>query len=277
MPVRVVMIEEDPWWVASDVCRVLEIVRPDAALRGLDDDEKGTHTVSTPGGDQRLSIVNESGLYSMILRSRKAEARAFKRWITSVVIPQIRRTGGYGRAPGILPKAPETFVEALELALAQAKEIEEQKKALIVAEELQQLSDSRIKELEPQAEAGEAYFASGKNLLVRETAKLLGIKEKLLRDLLAQQGYIFRRNTGNGDSSWDARAQHIKSGLFISKLYRFTDASGQERVNYTVMVTPKGVEAIRKRLRTMAVRDNSPAVRRGEHLCVRPPAVEGPA
>src|ERR1700732_4982163 len=94
--VRVLIIDGAPWWVARDVCNVLEMERPDAALRGLDDDEKGAHSVSTPGGDQRMSVISESGLYSMILRSRKAEARAFKKWITSEVLPEIRRTGGYG-------------------------------------------------------------------------------------------------------------------------------------------------------------------------------------
>ena len=87
--VRVLIIDGAPWWVARDVCNVLEMERPDAALRGLDDDEKGAHSVSTPGGDQRMSVISESGLYSMILRSRKAEARAFKKWITSEVLPEI--------------------------------------------------------------------------------------------------------------------------------------------------------------------------------------------
>ncbi len=93
--VRVITIAGEPWWVAADVCAVLELAKTDRALAGLDDDEKGAHSVSTPGGDQQVSIINEPGLYSLVLRSRKPQARAFKRWITHEVIPSIRRTGRY--------------------------------------------------------------------------------------------------------------------------------------------------------------------------------------
>jgi prophage antirepressor-like protein len=97
--VRVIDLDGEPWWVARDVCDVLEIERVDSSLRSLDDDERGTHTVSTPGGYQPMAIVNESGLYSLILRSRKPEAKTFKKWVTSEVLPAIRRTGGYQIAP----------------------------------------------------------------------------------------------------------------------------------------------------------------------------------
>lgn len=93
--VRVVTLDEAPWFVAADVCRVLEIVRTDRAVSGLDDDEKGTHIVSTLGGRQTLTIVSESGLYALVLRSRKPAAKRFRKWITSQVIPAIRRTGRY--------------------------------------------------------------------------------------------------------------------------------------------------------------------------------------
>ena len=88
-----------PWWVARDVCDVLDIKKVDRAVIGLDDDEKDTHTVSTPGGNQELTIVSEPGLYSLILRSRKPEARQFKRWVTHEVLPTIRATGGTYMSP----------------------------------------------------------------------------------------------------------------------------------------------------------------------------------
>lgn len=89
--VRAVTLEGEPWFVAADVCRALELERTNRALSRLDDDEKGTHSVSTPGGRQMMSIVSESGLYALVLSSRKPEAKAFKRWITHEVI---RKTGG---------------------------------------------------------------------------------------------------------------------------------------------------------------------------------------
>lgn len=86
---------EAPEWIAKDVCEALEIERTDSALRSLDADEKGTHTVSTPGGPQEMATVTEAGLYALIGRSRKPAAKRFRRWLNHEVLPSIRRTGGY--------------------------------------------------------------------------------------------------------------------------------------------------------------------------------------
>lgn len=98
--IRVIMQGGEPWFVAKDVCDCLELDLASGA-RGLDDDEKGLHTMQTPGGAQEMSIISEAGLYSLILRSRKHEAKAFKRWVTHDILPSIRKTGGYGMS---LPK-----------------------------------------------------------------------------------------------------------------------------------------------------------------------------
>ena len=95
MDVRMVMQGDEPWWVLADVCRALGLERTDSVARRLDPDEKGTHLVSTPGGPQEMTIINESGLYMVIFRSDKPEAKAFKRWVTHEVLPIIRRTGRY--------------------------------------------------------------------------------------------------------------------------------------------------------------------------------------
>ena len=91
--VRIVMIDDEPWFIAADVCAALGCNTEQT--RRLDDDEKGLHTVQTPGGNQEVTIINESGLYSLILTSRKPEAKKFKKWITSEVLPAIRKTGRY--------------------------------------------------------------------------------------------------------------------------------------------------------------------------------------
>lgn len=96
-PVRTLLIEDAPWFVASDVAAALMYRDSFNMHRNLDEDEKDTHIVSTPGGDQEMMIINESGLYSAILRSRKDEAKRFKKWVTSEVLPSIRKTGGYGQ------------------------------------------------------------------------------------------------------------------------------------------------------------------------------------
>jgi anti-repressor protein len=93
--VRAVMLEGEPWFVAADVCRALGLGNSSKAVMPLDDDEKGITNSNTLGGEQKMVIVSEPGLYSLIVRSRKPEAKAFKRWITHEVIPAIRKTGGY--------------------------------------------------------------------------------------------------------------------------------------------------------------------------------------
>lgn len=119
--VRVVDVNGEPWFVARDVCECLELTNTSQTLSYLDDDEKGITTNDTPGGQQEMSIVSEAGLYSLILRSRKPEAKAFKRWITHEVLPAIRRTGQYGGYA--LPRVPKSFPDALRMIA----DIEEEK------------------------------------------------------------------------------------------------------------------------------------------------------
>lgn len=116
--VRTVVIEDEPWFVAKDVCEILGIVDPKSSVRNLDDDEKGVHTMPTPGGNQRIFIVSESGLYALIFKSRKENAKRFRRWVTGEVLPQIRKTGKYELVPSEMPKSlPEAlraYADALE-------------------------------------------------------------------------------------------------------------------------------------------------------------------
>lgn len=107
--IRVVAKDGQPWWVAKDVCDVLEIKNSRDALGRLDEDEKGVASTDTLGGTQQVQVVNESGLYSLVLSSRKPEAKQFKRWITHEVIPAIRKTGTYSIA-SLSPELQAIFV-----------------------------------------------------------------------------------------------------------------------------------------------------------------------
>ncbi len=98
LSVRVLMIDGEPWFVAADVLEILTLDRK--ALERLDSDEKGVSSIHTPGGPQKISIVNESGLYTLILTSRKPEARKFRKWVTSEVLPALRKHGQY-TMPGV--------------------------------------------------------------------------------------------------------------------------------------------------------------------------------
>ena len=119
--VRVVDVNGEPWFVARDVCECLELTNTSQTLSYLDDDEKGITTNDTPGGMQEMSIISEAGLYSLILRSRKPEAKEFKRWVTHDILPSIRRAGSYGQWN--LPRVPKSFPDALRMIA----DIEEEK------------------------------------------------------------------------------------------------------------------------------------------------------
>lgn len=105
IPVRTVLLENAPWWVLADVCRVLSVKNNRDVSRRLDEDEKGVAQIDTPGGVQSMNVINESGLYKVILRSDKPEAKKFTRWVTHEVLPAIRKTGGYSMAPSGPPPA----------------------------------------------------------------------------------------------------------------------------------------------------------------------------
>jgi prophage antirepressor-like protein len=101
-PVRITMRDGEPWFVAKDVCDVLEIANSRSSLSLLEDDEKDVHNMDTPGGNQEMTIINEPGLYSLVLKSRKPEAKKFKRWVTHDVLPTIRKTGSYNASDALV-------------------------------------------------------------------------------------------------------------------------------------------------------------------------------
>ena len=114
--VRIILIDDQPWFVAADVCRILGMSNPTEALRSLDDDEKAT--LSNPegragSGAQKLNIVNESGLYALIFKSRKPEAKKFRKWGTSEVLPAIRKHGAYIDRPEPLTPSEKQLLKEL--------------------------------------------------------------------------------------------------------------------------------------------------------------------
>lgn len=109
--IRSQSIKNEPWFCASDVCSSLNLPKPEAALRGLDDDEKLMLKIFASGQNRDMLFVNESGLYNLIFRSNKPEAKAFRKWVTSEVLPTIRRTGGYQNPLRYLPKSNQQLAQ----------------------------------------------------------------------------------------------------------------------------------------------------------------------
>ena len=222
--VRIVMKEQEPWFVAKDVCNCLEINNSRQALIRLDDDEKSSVILNdgTPGNPEK-SIVNEYGLYSLVLSSRKQEAKEFKRWITHDVIPQIRKTGQY------IADIPKTLPDALR---AYANEVEEHNKAKLL-----------IEEQKPKVLFADSVAASHTSILVGDLAKLLhqnGVKnmgQKRLFNWLRENSYLIKRK-GSDYNSPTQKAMEM--GLFQIKETVVSHADGHTSVNKTTKVTGKG-------------------------------------
>lgn len=223
--IRTLNIGGEPWFVASDVCKALDI--DPTSTRRLDDDEKNTLRL-TQGipGNPNVTVVNEPGLYTLVLGSRKPEAKAFKRWITHEVIPSIRKHGGYA--------AGQEHMSDEELMA----------KALLMAQKTIADRDARISALQVEvavAQPKAAYFDElvDRNLLtgIRETAKELGIKQKVFVDFLLNKKYLHRSKSGKLTPTAGRG-----DGLFEMKEC-FNDKTSWAGTQ--VMVTPKGRETFR--------------------------------
>lgn len=222
----------EPWFVAKDVCDILELGNTTNALRALDEDEKTNFTncnVAQNGGRAPL-IISEPGLYKLIMRSRKPEAKEFQRWVTHEVLPQIRKTGGY---------IPTTDADDDMTILAKAvmigqRTMEAQKRK--IAEQ-----QTRIVELEPKARFADAVAASDGTCLVGELAKMLrqngmDIGQNRLFRLLQADGYLGK--SGSNRNVPTQRAMDL--GLFRIKETTVTHADGHTTVSRTPKVTGKG-------------------------------------
>lgn len=122
---RTITIDGEPWFVAKDVCDALELNRVQDSTRYLDDDEKGMCLVNTPSGEQNMVTISEAGLYSLVLRSRKPEAKAFKRWVTHDVLPSIRKHGMYATPQTIeqMLEDPDTMIATLKALKAERQKV----------------------------------------------------------------------------------------------------------------------------------------------------------
>lgn len=172
---RVILRDDEPWFFAAEVCAALEIGNSRMALDRLDDEEKGVSSTDTLGGKQSVSIINESGLYSLILGSRKPEAKKFKKWVTAEVLPGIRRTGQFGAAP---EAAGGKLIAGL---IAQTKQFGT---ALIEQNRRVALLSQRILAAEPTWAEIARYRSLG--LTVAEIAKLQGISHKSVEKRIAR-------------------------------------------------------------------------------------------
>ena len=225
----------EPWFVAKDACDILGMSNPSMAITALDKDEVAQidpkdYLGSENRSNQAVNIVSEPGLYKLIMRSRKPEAKEFQRWVTHEVLPQIRRTGGY-----IPTDAGDDDMTILAKAVMIGQRTMEAQKRKIAAQQ------TRIVELEPKARFADAVAASDGTCLVGELAKMLrqngmDIGQNRLFRLLQADGYLGK--SGSNRNVPTQRAMDL--GLFRIKETTVTHADGHTTVSRTPKVTGKG-------------------------------------
>lgn len=231
--VRTVEMSGEPWFVLKDVCNILGISKYRDTAARLDADERGSVEVDTLGGTQQVIAVNESGLYHVILRSDKPEAAPFRKWVTSEVLPSIRKNGGY--IAGQEQLTPEELMAKALLVANKTLADREARICELTAQNSQLTVEKQI--MQPKAE----YFDElvDRNLLTnfRETAKELGIKPKSFVAWLLEKKFLYRDQKGKLLPREDKN-----NGLFEVKEAKNdkTQWSGVQ-----TLITPKGRETFR--------------------------------
>lgn len=233
--VRTVMVNNEPYFVGKDVATILGYVRTaDAIRKHVDSEDKGVANLETPSGKQDLVTINESGLYSLILSSKLPQAKEFKHWVTSEVLPSIRKYNMY---------AVDSLLDDPDFAIAtfqRLKEEREQRKALEV----------KMKEQKPLVNFANAVSTSEDSILIGDFAKLIsqnGVKigQNRLFEWLRQKGFLISRK---GDSWNMPKQEYLDKGLFevkestvkasggLVKLYRTTKITGKGQVYFSNLI-----------------------------------------
>lgn len=225
--IRVELINNEPWFVGKDVADALGYSDTAQAVRDhVEDEDKGVVEMTTPGGVQKMVSINESGFYSLVLSSRISTAKMFKRWVTSEVLPSIRKTGGY-----IATSDDMTDEEIMA-------------RALMVAQTTIEKRNERIKQLEnkvrldsPKVGYFDALIDRGLNVCFRDAAKEIGVKQKEFIAYLIENKYVYRNKAGKLRPHAD-----YDNDLFVVKDTK-SDSNGWTGVQ--TLVTPKGKETFR--------------------------------
>lgn len=222
----------EPWFVAADIAKVLEYTEASAMTRHLDDDEKGLSIVQTLGGSQELITINESGLYSAILRSRKPEAKLFKRWVTFEVLPSIRKHGGY-----LVGQEQDTPEMIMAKALMVAQSVIDRKSQELAA------AQQTIAANAPAVAFAGLVAEDDKGVLLGNFAKAIGFGPRKIFPLLHELRILMQ----GGNRHNLPFQEYLDRGYFkvVEKPY---NANGETRISFITHVTGKGQQWLTKRL-----------------------------
>lgn len=232
--VRVVTIDDEPWFVLVDLCRALGLEQVSRVRARLDDDlTSSTPILDALGRTQYSAIVSEAGMYEVVIRSDKPEAKRFRDWVTKEVLPSIRKTGSYSIKP-VEPTMPVINMRdprQLQVAMLQLIEVNQEQQALIDQQQ------TKIKADAPKVVYADALLSSPVSQLIRDVAKTLGLGVMATYAALRTKGVLLRNNV--------PAAVYISKGYFEVEARTYETEAGT-RTRLTPMVTPRGMEYIRR-------------------------------
>ena len=240
--VRTITIESEPWFVGKDVAEILGYSNASKAVMSHVDDEDKQFVMMNVADSQngnlvKTALINESGLYSLILSSKLPQAKEFKRWVTSEVLPKIRKHGGY-----ISGEEHMNDDELLAQAVLVAQRKLEERTAQLDA------ANKKIERLEPKAAYFDTVASADGSTSFRETAKLFKVGEKTFTKFIEESNYCYR----DSHKRLIPYAERQKSGWFEVKEVTITTSTGIKTTIYT-KITPKGRTEIFKRLQTAGI------------------------
>ena len=224
--IRTLTIDEEPYFVGKDVAQVLGYYNPrDAIAKHVDAEDKGVAKCDTLGGQQNQTVINESGLYSLILGSKLPEAKRFKRWVTSEVLPSLRRNGMY---------AMDELLDNPDLAINALQKLKEEREA-------RRQLELQNEQMKPKALFAEAVETSSTSILIGDMAKLLrqnGVEvgQRRLFDWLRTNGWLMK----TGESRNMPTQKAMEKGYFEIREWTISNPDGSVRIAKTTKVTGKG-------------------------------------
>lgn len=224
LEVRTLVINEEPFFVGKDVALALGYARPDNAIgRHVDKEDKLMHQISASGQTRNMTIINESGLYSLILSSKLDSAKRFKRWVTSEVLPTIRKHGVYATENKVddILNNPDTFIELLQ-------NFKKERTQRLVAEQ-------QVAELKPKADYYDQILRSKKLIAIGAIAKDYGMSAQTMNKLLHDLKVQYKQG-----GQWLLYQNHATKGYTSSETHRYVKSDGNEDFSLLTKWTQKG-------------------------------------
>ena len=240
-----VLADDEPWFVAKDLASALGYRDAHNMCRRIDDEDKGTRSVSTPGGLQSMAVVNESGLYTAIMGSVRPGAKDFKRWVTSEVLPSIRKHGAY-----LTESKIEEILTSPDMIIRLATDLKNERERCRIAEEAHKNAVVQIGILEPKAQLADSFLSSKGNILVRDYAKhvkqalkLDHCGEKIMFRWLKSRGYM-------NDNRYPSQYAVDRGWLHVTEGSHWNPVLEMYERHHVTRITPKGQEYFLRTIKT---------------------------